>query len=149
MNENKQSISAWWGEAKDMPSFLPLRENLRADVCIVGAGIAGLTTAYLLAKEGLSVIIVDMRGLAEGETGRTTAHLTAVLDDRFFQLEHLFGEKKMQLAAESHMSAINRIEALIKEENIDCDFERVPGYLVAPEKEQEKDLEKEAEASLR
>ena len=62
-------------------------------MCVsVGAGIAGLTTAYLLQKEGMSVVVVDAWGLAAGETSRTTAHLTAVLDDGYDRLEGLFGE---------------------------------------------------------
>ena len=139
----QESISVWKENEKPAPAFSPLGEHVSADVCIVGAGIAGLTTGYLLAKEGKSVVIVDAWGLAAGETGRTTAHLTAVLDDRFFTLASLFGDDGVKLAAESHMSAINRIEAIIREEGIACDFERVDGYLVALSDEQRKDFEKE------
>ena len=71
-----ESISVWRESAKEPLSFGPLRENLKADVCVVGAVIAGLTTAYLLQKEGKSVVVVDAWGLAAGETSRTTAHLT-------------------------------------------------------------------------
>ena len=141
----RESISVWQENECSEPVFSPLRENITTDVCIVGAGIAGLTTAYLLAKEGKSVIIVDAWGLAAGETSRTTAHLTAVLDDRFFELESLFGEDGARLAAESHMSAINRIENIVKEERINCDFERVDGYLVALDADQQKDFDKEIE----
>jgi glycine/D-amino acid oxidase-like deaminating enzyme/nitrite reductase/ring-hydroxylating ferredoxin subunit len=87
--------------------------------------------------------------MAAGETCRTTAHLTAVLDDRFFHLESLFGEDGARLAAESHMAAVNRIEAIVREEGIDCDFERVDGYLVALDDKQREDFNKEAEAVLR
>src|SRR5262245_35200673 len=102
-----ESISIWQESDKQMPGFSPLHQNLETDICIVGAGIAGVTTGYLLAKEGKSVIIVDAWNVAAGETGRTTAHLTAVLDDRFFHLESLFGEENARLAAESHMAAVN------------------------------------------
>jgi len=144
-----ESISVWQENDKLESSFSPLRENINTEVCIVGAGIAGLTTGYLLAKEGKSVVIVDAWGLAGGETSRTTAHLTAVLDDRFFQLESLFGEDGARLAAESHMSAINRIEAIAKEEGIDCDFERLDGYLIALDDKQHKDFDKEHPAARR
>lgn len=80
---------------------------------------------------------------------RTTAHLTNVLDDRFFNLEFLFGEEKSRLAAESHGAAIDCIEKIVKEERIDCDFERVDGYLVALDEKQRKDFDKEKEAVVR
>jgi glycine/D-amino acid oxidase-like deaminating enzyme/nitrite reductase/ring-hydroxylating ferredoxin subunit len=144
-----ESISVWQENKKPEPSFAPLRDNTQADVCIVGAGIAGLTTGYLLAKEGKSVVIVDAWDLAGGETSRTTAHLTAVLDDRFFTLESLFGDDGARLAADSHRSAINRIEAIVKKEGIDCDFERVDGYLVALADDQRVDFDKELPAAKR
>lgn len=122
---------------------------MECDVCVIGAGIAGLTTAYLLAKEGKRVIVLDAWGLSAGETGRTTAHLTAILDDPFFKIESLFGENCARLAARSHMCAINRIESIIKEEKIDCDFEHLDGYLVALDDDQQKDFDKEIEAVKR
>src|SRR4030081_3065910 len=74
---------------------------------------------------------------------------TAVLDDRFFHLESLFGEENSRLAAESHMAAINRMEAIVKEEGIACDFERIDGYLAAISEDQRKDFEKEQPAAKR
>src|ERR671925_627787 len=118
------STSVWLATAA-MPRRPPLQSDLTADVCVVGAGIAGLTTAYLLAREGRSVVVVDDGPVGGGMTGRTTAHLVNALDDRYFELERLHGEKGARLAAESHTAAVDRIEAIITEEGIDCDFERV------------------------
>jgi glycine/D-amino acid oxidase-like deaminating enzyme/nitrite reductase/ring-hydroxylating ferredoxin subunit len=120
-----------------------------ADVCVVGAGIAGLTTAYLLTKRGCQVQVIDAYGVGSGETGRTTAHLTAVLDDRFRHLERLFGAEAARLAADSHRAAIDRIEEIVAIENIDCDFERVPGYLACTDRAQRKAFEEESQALLR
>jgi glycine/D-amino acid oxidase-like deaminating enzyme/nitrite reductase/ring-hydroxylating ferredoxin subunit len=105
----------------------PLASDLAADVCIVGAGIAGLTTAYLLAKEGKRVIVVDDGPTAGGETCRTTAHLVSAVDDRFYHLERLHGEAGARLAAQSHAAAIDWIERTVQEENIDCDFMGLAG----------------------
>ncbi len=146
---SEESIPVWREGNNQHPEQVPLRENAKADVCVVGAGIAGLTTAYLLQREGHSVVVVDAWGLAAGETGRTTAHLTGVLDDRFFHLEDLFGEESAKLAAESHLTAINRIESIVRKEEIPCDFERVDGYLVALTPRQQQDFEKERMAVLR
>lgn len=94
----------------------------------------GLSCAYTLAKQGKSVIVVDQGPIAGGQSARTTAHLTWVMDDRYYELEKLFGLDGSRLIAESHNAAINYIEKIIIDENIDCDFERVNGYLfLAPE----------------
>lgn len=129
--DNGQTTSVWMRTA-DVPDGLQLGADVRADVVIVGAGIAGLTTAYLLVKEGQRVVVIDDGKVAGGETCRTTAHLSNALDDRYYELERLHGEASARLAAESHTAAIDRIEAIVKEENIDCDFARVDGYLFVP-----------------
>lgn len=73
------SQSLWMGVRP--PSFPALDSNMNTDVCIVGAGIVGLTCAYTLAKQGKSVIVVDQDPIGSGQTARTTAHLTWALDD--------------------------------------------------------------------
>jgi len=144
-----ESMSVWQDFEYPAEPLPVLAEDTTADVCIVGAGIAGLSTAYLLANEGRNVVVLDAWGLAAGETGRTTAHLTAVLDERFFELEKLFGEDGARLAAESHMSAIHRIESIVRTEGIECDFERLDGFLVALDDDQRADFDKEAPAVKR
>lgn len=132
-----------------LPSFSRLLTNEQAQVCIVGAGIAGLTTAYLLGRAGRSVIVLDDGPIVSGETERTTAHLTTALDDRYVELERLHGEKGAQLAAESHSAAIKRIEQIVREEHIDCDFEVLNGYLFVPPEESTDILDKEMAAAQR
>ena len=112
-----------------LPKFPVLGANACADVCVIGAGIAGLTTAYLLTRAGKSVIVLEAGSIISGETARTTAHLVTALDDRYFELERLHGDHGAKLAAESHAAAIDTIERIVREERIDCDFERVDGYL--------------------
>jgi glycine/D-amino acid oxidase-like deaminating enzyme len=97
----------------------------------VGAGIAGLSVGYMLAVEGREVIILDDGPVAGGETGRTTAHLSNALDDRYYDLERLHGERGARLAAESHTAAVDLIEQIVSDEKIDCDFQRLDGYLFA------------------
>ena len=108
-SDSGQSVSVWMATA-ETPSEPVLAEDERADVCVVGAGIAGMTTAYLLAREGKSVVVIDDGPVGGGMTGRTTAHLVNALDDRYFELERLHGERDSRLAAESHTAAINRVE---------------------------------------
>ena len=147
-SDSGNTTSVWMGTT-DMPQFQPLTQDLRTNVCIVGAGIAGMTTAYLLARAGRAVVVIDDGPIGGGETGLTTAHLTAALDDRYFNIAKLHGEEGARIAAESHMSAIHRVESIASMEDIDCDFERVEGYLFLGGKDSRKELEKELEATHR
>src|SRR5437899_8381449 len=138
-----------WAATANMPACSPLNENVRADACVVGAGIAGLTTAYLLTQAGKSVVVIDDGPLAGGMTEVTTAHLANAIDDRYFEIERLHGERGARLAAESHSAAINRIEQIVCEEHIDCDFERLNGYLFMPPGKSTGILDREMAAAQR
>jgi glycine/D-amino acid oxidase-like deaminating enzyme/nitrite reductase/ring-hydroxylating ferredoxin subunit len=126
-----------------------LTGDLQVDVCVVGAGIAGLTTAYLLANAGKLVAVIDDGPIGGGMTQRTTGHLTHMLDDRYFELERLRGQEDARLAAESHTAAIDRIESVVREEGLDCDFARIDGYLFLAEGDTLETLEKELAAAHR
>src|SRR5688572_12568239 len=130
MRSDSGSTVFVWMDTTKMPMFAPLEEDLSCDVCVVGAGIVGLTTAYHLVRAGVDVVVLDDGPVCGGETSRTTAHLTCVLDDRFQWLEHVHGKRAVRESAASHMAAINRIESIAREESIACEFKRVPGYLV-------------------
>jgi glycine/D-amino acid oxidase-like deaminating enzyme/nitrite reductase/ring-hydroxylating ferredoxin subunit len=114
------------------PEFASLQANTEADVCVIGAGIAGLSTAYHLLSAGKSVVVLDDGLIVSGETERTTAHLVNALDDRYFELERLHGPEGAKTAAASHTAAIDTIERIVREEAIDCDFVRLDGYLFSP-----------------
>lgn len=141
----EQSRSIWM-DTEEVPLQSALEERVSADVCIVGAGIAGMTTAYLLACEGKAVVVLDDGPIGGGMTGRTTAHLVNALDDRYFELERLHGEEGARLAAESHTAAIDKVEAIVRDEAIKCEFERLDGYLFVPPRESQKILDDELEA---
>jgi glycine/D-amino acid oxidase-like deaminating enzyme/nitrite reductase/ring-hydroxylating ferredoxin subunit len=138
---------SFWIESGKMPAFSELTNDIQTDILIIGGGIAGLTTAYLLAKSGKKITLVEDGQLASGESGRTTAHLTAALDDRYYYLENVFGEKAAALAAESHSAAIDTIERIVASENLDCHFKRVTGYLFSHPSDDPQNLEKEFEAT--
>jgi glycine/D-amino acid oxidase-like deaminating enzyme/nitrite reductase/ring-hydroxylating ferredoxin subunit len=138
-----------WPRAKDPLQTSALTQDLTADVCVVGAGLAGLTTAYLLTREGRSVVVLDKGPVGGGNTGRTTAQLSNALDDRYSELVRIHGEHKARLAAHSHTAAIDLIGAIAREEDIDCDFERVSGYLFVPPGNSRKILDEELGAAHR
>jgi glycine/D-amino acid oxidase-like deaminating enzyme/nitrite reductase/ring-hydroxylating ferredoxin subunit len=124
-----QTTSLWEGTT-DVPRFEALNRSLTTDVCVIGAGIAGLSVAYHLAREGKKVVVVDDGPIGGGETGRTTAHLTCAMDDRFSRLEKVHGADNTRLIAESHAAAVNRVDQIVELEQIDCDFVRLDGYLM-------------------
>ncbi len=132
-----------------VPSFSRLDDDEYADVCIVGAGIAGLTTAYWLSRLGKSVIVLDDGPIVSGETKRSTAHLATALDSSYVELEWLHGEGGARLAAESHAAAIDQIEQIVFEEKIDCEFERLDGYLFTTLGEPPEALDRELAAAQR
>ncbi|HEX8069161.1 MAG TPA: FAD-dependent oxidoreductase [Pyrinomonadaceae bacterium] len=146
--DNGQSVSVWLATA-DMPPAGRLEHDVQTDVCIVGGGIAGLTTAYLLAQARRRVVVLDDGPLAGGETCRTTAHIVTALDDRYYELERLHGERGAHLAAASHTAAIEKIAELVAAEGIACDFARLDGYLFVPPGDDASVLDKELAACLR
>jgi glycine/D-amino acid oxidase-like deaminating enzyme/nitrite reductase/ring-hydroxylating ferredoxin subunit len=118
-----------WFQSSDVSPRPPLEEHLTTEVCIVGAGIAGLSLAYTLVRSGKRVVVLELDQIGSGESGRTTAHLANALDDRYVTLEKARGTDAARLAAESHSAAISRIEEIVRTESIDCDFARLDGYL--------------------
>lgn len=139
---------AWLRDAS-LPAHPPLREDLRRDVCVIGAGIAGLTSAYLLQKSGRSTVVIDDRDIGAGQTHRSSAHLSCVIDDRFTEIERVHGEDGARLAAQSHRAAIDLIETLARDERIDCGFARVDGYLFLGGDTTLEELAREAAAARR
>lgn len=141
-----KSTSIWLDTAH--PEREPsLTRDTDADVCVIGAGIAGVTTAYLLAKEGRSVVLIDDGTPGCGQTGITTAHLSDVIDDRYTEMIRLHGVDGARLACDSHRSAIARIESICRQEQIDADFARVSGYLFLSPEHDEQFLNEEMDAA--
>src|SRR3954468_2032047 len=125
---DEQTKSIWMDEpATKAPA---LHGSERADVVVIGSGIAGLSVAYELCCRGRSVIVVDRGQIGSGMTARTTAHLASALDDNYAELIKVRGFECAQRCYESVAASIDRVEAIQSAENIDCVFRRVDGYWV-------------------
>lgn len=135
-------VSFWTDSVKPL-FYHSLRENIETDVAIVGGGIAGLSVAYCLVQAGKQVVVIEDGGIGSGESGRTTAHLVNALDDRYYELERIYGEEGARLAAQSHTVAIDFIERVIEHEHINCEFRRLSGYLFLHPSDPQASLEKE------
>lgn len=148
MNKHSGATRSAWMDEQPGPAAT-LLQDISCDVCVIGAGIAGLSVAYQLARSRKRVVVLDDGPIGGGETERTSAHLSWALDDRIYTLEKLHGLEKTRLAVQSHMAAIDEIEATARRENIDCDFLRVDGYLFLPPGASKEPLQKELEALKR
>jgi glycine/D-amino acid oxidase-like deaminating enzyme len=147
ISQSGASTSVWMATAT-IPRYLPLQGPIEAEVCVIGGGIAGLTAAYLLAQEGRDVALIEAGELGSGETGRTTAHFFPP-DERYFEIERAFGTATARLVADSYRAATDRVEQIVRTENIDCEFERLDGYLFALTPDGYPVLDKEAAAARR
>ena len=139
----------WYATAPAIPSYSEIATGpIATDVLVVGGGIAGLTTALLLARAGKQVTLLDEGEVASGQTGRSSAHLNSEIDDGFVQIEKRFGADGLKLAYQSHAAAIDFIEHTSNAESIECGFVRQDAYLF-PDGGSESDLPKEADAAKR
>lgn len=120
-----------WLKTAVVPRFPSLDGDLTVDVAIVGAGITGITAAYLLRKAGLSVALIERGRCAQVDTGHTTAHLTAVTDLRLSEIQRRFGDATAKAVWDAGTTAIQLITNLVQTEDIACELHSCPGHLHA------------------
>jgi glycine/D-amino acid oxidase-like deaminating enzyme/nitrite reductase/ring-hydroxylating ferredoxin subunit len=143
------ATESYWMASATMSSFESLPGPTDTEICVIGGGIAGLTSAYLLARAGRKVVLIEaMDAIGGGETGRTTAHFMPP-DDRYFHIEKSFGAEGAVKVAQSCKEATDLVEEITRREGIDCDFVRLDGYLYCLPGQDDGDLEREATAAGR
>jgi glycine/D-amino acid oxidase-like deaminating enzyme/nitrite reductase/ring-hydroxylating ferredoxin subunit len=130
--QTKILSASYWNDSASMPRFPRLEKHISADVVVIGGGLTGLTTAYLLKRAGHRVAVLERDRCAQVDTGHTSAHLTCVSDARLAHMVDTFGSDHARATWDAGLAAIAQIEECVHAEKIDCDFARVPGYLHAP-----------------
>lgn len=138
--------SLWIESTKELGKINPVNKDYSADVCIIGAGMCGLSTAYYLAKNGFKVIVVDKNEIGTKASGNTTAKITLQHNLIYNYLIENFGEEFALAYYESNREAIYNIKNIINEENIDCDFELAPNYVYSTDINDFDKIRKEVEA---
>lgn len=136
----------YWNKSVDFPKFSSLDKDIHADAVIVGGGITGITSAYLLVNEGLKVVLLDAGTLCNGTTGHTTAKITAQHHLIYDELIQNFGRSKAKLYYEANDQALQFIKNTIATHHINCDFSEQDAYVYATTSEYARKIEREAEA---
>jgi glycine/D-amino acid oxidase-like deaminating enzyme/nitrite reductase/ring-hydroxylating ferredoxin subunit len=144
---------SYWTDNTPAPRFPALKDDIAVDVLVVGAGITGITAAYLLTRAGRSVALVEKDRCISGDTANTTAHLTCVTDTLLSELVETFGKDHAQAVWDAQLAAIDMIDRIVWREQIKCQFDWAPADLFHPsaetfrpdQKDESIDLKKEAE----
>ncbi|RBA17677.1 hypothetical protein FPRO05_11392 [Fusarium proliferatum] len=113
------------------PSFSKLNQDIETDVCVIGAGIGGISTAYELVTRGREVVLLEARQVLSGETGRTSGHLTNDLDDGYTEIAKKHGDEGARIAAESHAWGRDRVGEISQILGIECEYRKLPAYEVS------------------
>lgn len=127
--------------------YLPLKRDIAVETAVIGGGLAGVLTAYNLAKKGRSVALLEKGALGRSVTLLTTAFLMEDIDTNLTDLKSMFGPEGAKRIWVSHQNAIDRIEAIINKEKINCEFVRVPAYIYANDWEEFEDLMRDHETA--
>ncbi len=144
-NQNPSSESYWMADTSP-PTFEELNENVDTDVGIVGGGITGITTAYLLAKKGYKVAIIDAEQILTGTTGHTTAKITAQHDLIYDEFINHLGEDQAKQYYHANQEALDFVKQKVKQSKIDCEFTEEDAYIYATSDKKARAIEKEAQA---
>src|SRR5215211_2710916 len=118
-----------------------------ADVVVLGAGIAGITTAYLLAGRGRSVLVLEARRVAAGISGHTTAKLTAQHGLIYHRLQRRKSPRAAALYGAVQTAALEWVAAESRELGIDCELVRLPSYVYTTDRGERDELRREAQAA--
>ncbi|MDR2736152.1 MAG: FAD-dependent oxidoreductase [Gracilibacteraceae bacterium] len=138
-----------WLQNPPQVYYPPLQGDLTTDVCVIGGGITGLTTAVLLREAGVEVTLIEAREVASGTTGHTTAKITSQHDLIYHTLINRFGHEMAAQYADAQQTAIEEIAAMIQRHNIDCAFERQNAYQFTEDPKNNRALAREHQAALR
>ncbi len=133
--------------SREEPTYPRLNDDAETDVVIVGGGITGLTTAYLLKKSGLKVIVLEKHNLVSGTTGGTTGKVTSQHGLKYADLQARLGDETARLYGQANERAIDKIEQIIKDEKISCYWSRADNYVYTTKPENISSFKKEAEVA--
>lgn len=137
-----------WQQTTQLPQRQPLPGDLSTETAVIGAGLAGVLIAHRLKRRGISAVVLEAGRIGSGQTKNTTAKITSQHGMVYDALIQNFGAEKARQYAQANEWAIHEYARLIREENIDCDFQLVPACLYSETAGEALKKEAEAAASL-
>lgn len=143
MNENK----SFWTNNFEIDKFERLEDDIEAEVCIIGGGITGLSTAYYLAQNGVDVVVLEKDGIASKTTGHTTGKVSIQHGMFYNYLVESYGLNYAKKYALANKEALENIKEIIKNEDIDCDFEIKDSIIFSENPQKFSSLQDEARVS--
>lgn len=146
-NEFKDEPMPFWITSTPKTDYPSLKEDISIDIAIVGGGMTGITSAYLLKKEGYKVALIDAGRIIYGTSGHTTAKITSLHGLIYNKISNNLGRDRAKQYADSNEYAIAFISNLIKEKNIDCDFSWQSSYVYTQEDKYVEEIQKEVETA--
>lgn len=149
MNRDGHTQSIWQHSTPEYVAKNAWKKDTVYDVLIVGGGITGVTTAYLLQEQGFQCLLIDAHNIGYGTTGGTTAHLNTILDTPYNQIIEAFGLDNARTVANATREAIDLVNRLSSNLPIACDFRFETGYISAANDAEAKQLEHILDATRR
>lgn len=137
--------SLWLSQNSDNKNYENLNKDISTDVCIIGAGIFGLTCGYYLSKSGFKVTIVDKSDICRKTTGHTTAKITSQHGLFYTYLIDTYGEQFAKDYLSANEESIKNIKNIIDSENIKCDFESQSNFVYTTDKLEVGKIKKEVD----
>ena len=118
-----------WMEDREIRKRKPLSGDMEVPAVVLGAGLAGILTAYYLKQAGIRSVVLEADRIGSGQTKNTTAKITSQHNLIYSRLIRSFGYQMAEHYASANEAAIEAYERLIQEKEIDCNFIRCPSYL--------------------
>lgn len=137
--------SYWINSEKNKEKYNKVEKNIETDICIIGGGITGISTAYYLTKENLKVTVLDMGKIGFQTTGNSTAKITSQHGLFYKDLKDSKGEDFARLYYDANEDAIKNIKKIVEKEKIQCDLECQSAYVLAANREEVQKVKDEVE----
>lgn len=138
-----------WTDTSSRISFPKLEEAISSEVVVIGGGIAGITTAYMLDRKDIDTVLIEKDRIVERVTGNTTAKITALQETIYSKIESALDEEKTERYAEANKWAVKKIEEIVEENDIDCDFQKNSAFTYALEESSKNKIREELNAANR